>query len=148
MRLWTIHPKYLDAQGLVALWREALLAREVLRGRTRGYRQHPQLTRFRSCASPRTAINRYLAVVYAEALARGYAFDRSKLGRIGSAQRILVTDGQSQYEWLWLLNKLRQRSASVYRRHLEVSRPAVHPLFRVVPGPVAEWENVRVRSAA
>ena len=26
MRLWTLHPKYLDAAGLVALWREALLA--------------------------------------------------------------------------------------------------------------------------
>jgi hypothetical protein len=91
VRLWTLHPKYLDAQGLVALWREALLAREVLRGRTNGYRQHPQLKRFQSCTSPRTAINRYLALVYAEARSRGYAFDRSKLGRIGSSgQRISV----------------------------------------------------------
>jgi len=31
MRLWTIHPKYLDRQGLLALWREALLAQKVLR---------------------------------------------------------------------------------------------------------------------
>jgi hypothetical protein len=38
---------YLDGRGLVALWREALLAQAVLRGRTRGYR-HPQLARFRS----------------------------------------------------------------------------------------------------
>ena len=75
MRLWTLHPKYLDAQGLVALWREALLAREVLRGRTRGYRRHPQLERFRLCATPRSAINRYLAVVCREALSRGYRFD-------------------------------------------------------------------------
>ena len=37
MRLWTLHPKYLDPQGLVALWREALLARAVLQGKTRGY---------------------------------------------------------------------------------------------------------------
>jgi len=146
LRLWTIHPRYLDAQGLVALWREALLAREVIRGRTTGYRRHPQLERFQSCASPRTAINRYLAVVYAEALLRGYAFDGTKLGRVGSAQRILVTEGQLQYEWLWLLNKLQQRSASVYLRHRDVSRPAVHSLFRVVPGPVAEWEHVRIRS--
>jgi carboxyl-terminal processing protease len=29
MRLWSLHPKYLDAQGLVALWREALLAKAV-----------------------------------------------------------------------------------------------------------------------
>ncbi|HEU5178767.1 MAG TPA: pyrimidine dimer DNA glycosylase/endonuclease V, partial [Burkholderiales bacterium] len=32
MRLWSLHPKYLDARGLVALWREALLAQAVLRG--------------------------------------------------------------------------------------------------------------------
>lgn len=134
---------YLDAQGLVALWREALLAREVLRGRTNGYRRHPQLMRFQSCASPRTTINRYLALVYAEARSRGYAFDRSKLGRAGSAQRILVTDGQLQYEWRWLLSKLRRRSPDVHRRCLEVRHPAAHPLFRVVPGPIAEWEQVR-----
>lgn len=141
MRLWTLHPKYLDAQGLVALWREALLAREVLRGRADGYRRHPQLIRFRSCASPRTAINRYLALVYGEASCRGYAFDRSKLGRLGAAQRILVTDGQLQYEWHWLLEKLKRRSPSVYRRHVGVSFPVTHPLFRVVPGPPADWER-------
>jgi hypothetical protein len=143
VRLWTLHPKYLDAQGLVALWREALLAREVLRGRTKGYRRHPQLKRFRSCASPRTAINRYLALVYAEACSRGYAFDGSKLGRMGPPQRILVTDGQLLCEWRWLLSKLRQRSPAVHRRHLEVSVPAAHSLFRVVPGPIAEWEYAR-----
>ena len=148
MRLWTLHPKYLDAQGLVALWREALLAREVLRGNTNGYRRHPQLTRFRSCTSPRTAINRYLAFVYGEASRRGYAFDRSKLGRVGAAQRILVTDGQLQYEWRWLLSKLRGRSPSVYRRHLEVCLPAAHPLFRVVPGPIADWEHAQQQGSA
>ena len=41
MRLWTLHPQYLDPRGLVALWREALLAQKVLLGRTRGYRAHP-----------------------------------------------------------------------------------------------------------
>jgi hypothetical protein len=138
---------YLDAQGLVALWREALLAREVLRGRTKGYRQHPQLMRFRSCASPRTAINRYLALVYAEARSRGYAFDQSKLGRAGSRQRILVTDEQLQYEWRWLLSKLRLRSPSLHRRHLEICRPAAHSLFRVVPGPIAEWEHAHETAA-
>lgn len=33
MRLWTLHPKYLDTKGLVALWREALLAQKVLQGK-------------------------------------------------------------------------------------------------------------------
>jgi len=30
MRLWSLHPRYLDAKGLVALWREGLLAQKVL----------------------------------------------------------------------------------------------------------------------
>ena len=148
MRLWTLHPKYLDAQGLVALWREALLAREVLRGHTNGYRRHPQLRRFQACTSPRTAINRYLALVHAEAGYRGYTFDRSKLGRVGSAQRMRVTDGQLQYEWRWLLTKLQRRSPSIYRRHVDVCFPLAHPLFRVVSGPIAEWEHVQQQAAA
>jgi hypothetical protein len=141
VRLWTLHPKYLDAQGLVAVWREALLARAVLRGRTAGYRQHPQLRRFRTCASPCSAANRYLSVVYAEARSRGYKFDRSKLGRNRSVSRIRVTAGQVRYEWNWLLKKLRLRSPALYRAHLRVSAPEVHPLFLVVPGPIAEWER-------
>ena len=47
MRLWSVHPLHLDRQGLTACWREALLAQAVLAGRTRGYRAHPQLERFR-----------------------------------------------------------------------------------------------------
>jgi hypothetical protein len=142
LRLWTIHPKYLDAQGLVALWREALLAREVLRGRTAGYRRHPQLERFRQCGSPRPAINRYLMHVYAEATSRGYNFDRSKLGRVAFEQRIVATQGQLEYEWHWLLGKLRRRSQAIYRGYLAIAIPAAHPLFRVVKGPIAEWERL------
>ena len=143
MRLWTLHPQYLDPQGLVALWREALLAREVLRGRTIGYRRHPQLERFRACDSPRSAINRYLVSVHAEAEARGYRFDRSKLGRITAEERIVATDGQLLYEWSWLMGKLSRRNESVYRRQLIVREPRAHPLFRVVTGPIAHWEHVQ-----
>src|SRR5579862_194974 len=143
MRLWTLHPRYLDSQGLVALWREALLARAVLRGRTRGYRQHPQLARFIASPSPRAAINAYLAAVYAEAIARGYQFDRSKLGRTGKQVAIRASRGQLQYEWQWLLSKLRHRSPALYRRHFGVSAPRAHPMFRVVAGPIAEWERAR-----
>ena len=140
MRLWTLHPRYLDAQGLVALWREALLAQAVLRGRTRGYRFHPQLERFRGCDSPRAAIAAYLRSVYEESTARGYAFDRSKLGR-GECARIVATEGQIEHEWKWLLSKLRVRNPATYKALCNVARPEAHPLFRLRPGPVAEWER-------
>jgi len=123
MRLWTLHPKYLDGSGLVSLWREALLAREVLRGRTRGYRHHPQLQRFRACEFPRSAINAYLLVVHAEALSRRYRFDRFKLSRVGNTQQLIVTNEQFRYEWNWLLDKLERRNFSLYRQHREVPCP-------------------------
>src|ERR1700704_4008291 len=110
MRLWTLHPRYLDPQGLVALRREALLARAVLRGQTRGYRHHPQLARFREHAFPRCAINAYLAVIHSEAAARGYAFDKRKIGPLRSVHAISTTTGQILYEWQHLLGKLSVRS--------------------------------------
>ena len=142
MRLWTLHPKYLDPQGLVALWREGLLARAVLRGETRGYKHHPQLGRFKSHASPRLAINAYLAAVYAESVARGYTFARSKTGPVHIVQPIAVTAGQVSYEWEHLLAKLSLRSPALFDQWSKVDRPACHPLFRSKPGPVASWERV------
>lgn len=143
MRLWSVHPRYLDAAGLVALWREALLARAVLRGLTAGYRHHPQLQRFRACPLPRAAISNYLGAVQAEAMARGYRFDRSKVGRVRAMAPLPVTDGQLRYEWQWLLGKLARRDAERFRRLRDVKLPEPHPLFARVPGPVACWEAVQ-----
>ena len=142
MRLWTVHPKYLDPQGLVALWREALLARAVLRGATKGYTHHPQLRRFQCHATPRRALNGYLACVLSEASRRGYSFDPSKVGPARAPSPIVCTSGQLEYEWEHLLRKLRARSPSVYRACLAVARPAPHPLFRIRAGPVEAWERV------
>jgi pyrimidine dimer DNA glycosylase len=141
MRLWTVHPKYLDPVGLVALWREALLARAVLRGETRGYRSHPQLLRFRAHAHPVGALNRYLQAVYGEARRRGYHFDWRKLGRGGPGGRIPESSGQLAFEWGHLLKKLKTRHPARFQELLTVQRPMAHPLFRIVPGPVEGWER-------
>ncbi|HYM42572.1 MAG TPA: pyrimidine dimer DNA glycosylase/endonuclease V [Steroidobacteraceae bacterium] len=141
MRLWTLHPKYLDAQGLTALWREALLARAVLRGATRGYRHHPQLERFRGHRSPLSAINAYLAIVAAEASSRGYAFDRRKIGPRRGTVRLRATQGQLAYEWRHLLGKLARRSPHLHRRWRRQERPQPNPLFAIRPGAVEPWER-------
>ena len=141
MRLWSLHPRYLDPQGLVALWREALLARAVLRGETRGYRHHPQLERFRAQAAPLSAISAYLAGIYAEALARGYSFDRGKIGRVHTRVTIRVATGQIEYEWRHLMKKLSVRNPALYRRWRTVIKPACHPLFRKCAGALASWER-------
>ena len=116
MRLWSVHPKYLDARGIVALWREALLAQAVLRGRTHGYTRHPQLHRFRAQVSPLGAIAEYLRGVYADGAGRGYAFAARKVGRTPSRGDIAVTRGQLMYEWNHLLAKLAIRSPALRDR--------------------------------
>ncbi len=143
MRLWTIHPQHLDAKGLVALWREALLAQKVLRGQTRGYQHHPQLTRFKAHSNPVAVIASYLRVVHDEAARRGYHFDRRKIGARRSRARITETRGQLRYEWQHLQRKLKQRDPSTYAQARRIKPPEPHPLFRIVAGGVREWERVR-----
>ncbi len=142
MRLWTIHPRYLDPQGLVALWRESLLARAVLRGKTRGYRHHPQLARFLAHPSPRYAINAYLAAIHTEATARGYLFDARKVGPVRMIRPMRTTTGQVSYEWQHLLRKLAVRNPKMHRQWRTVRFPRCHPLFGRVKGPPEPWERV------
>lgn len=142
MRLWSLHPQYLDPRGLVALWREALLAKAVLRGETQGYTRHPQLERFRAHPQPRLAINAYLAVIHVEATARGYAFDPRKVGPVRAVAPVFVSTGQLAHEWEHLRRKLAVRAPTLLARWADVASPACHPLFRRRPGPVAAWERV------
>ncbi|GAB3919061.1 pyrimidine dimer DNA glycosylase /DNA-(apurinic or apyrimidinic site) lyase [Microlunatus endophyticus] len=141
MRIWSIHPQHLDRQALIACWRETLLAQAVLAGRTKGYTAHPQLTRFRTLPSPGSAVGAYLTGLADEADHRGYHFDRTRIITPGTAEPILqVTDGQVAYEWGHLIAKLEQRSPDVWIRWREAA-PEAHPIFEVVPGPIADWER-------
>jgi hypothetical protein len=141
MRLWSVHPKYLDARGLVALWREGLLAQAVLSGRTNGYRHHPQLQRFRAQLSPLGAVADYLRGVHAEAVHRGYAFAAEKVSPARGSGPIAVTRGQVEHEWLHLMTKLATRDPEAHARLECVRRPRAHPSFRIVPGVVETWEK-------
>lgn len=142
MRLWSLHPRYLDAKGLVAAWREGLLAQKVARGETRGYRQHPQMRRFRDQPDPVGAVATWLSAICDEAESRGYRFDRSKIGRV-TAAGIPVTDGQLEYEWQHLLTKLRARDPDRCRQIQHSNGPEPHPLFYIVPGEIEPWEVTR-----
>ena len=141
MRLWSLHPRYLDPQGLVALWREALLAQAVLRGETQGYRHHPQLDRFRNQSAMLTAIALYLKAVHDEAETRGYAFDGSKFRATRTRLLIPVTSGQIAYEWAHLMDKLRRRNPEFYLKWRNTTAPRPHPLFRVHVGEMESWER-------
>lgn len=164
MRVWSLHPRYLDNKGLSGLWCETLLCQKVLLGQTKGYTKHPQLDRWRACAAPVAAIGAYLRVVHAESVRRGFKFDSSRIAAAaaadalaapshagagaqqpGAAQppplRIEVTAGQLAYEWAHLRRKLAARAPQVLAEHSGVAQPEPHPAFVVVPGPVAGWER-------
>ena len=134
MRLWSIHPRYLDAAGLVALWRESLLAKKVLKGETLGYKNHPQLKRFRNHPRPQRAIANYLIEVWEESRRRGYNFDKRKIGRGGRIERIPVTRRQLRCEFRLICDKLKRRDRHKYRELLSVKKIECHPLFE--PGKV------------
>lgn len=142
MRLWSIHPAYLDAKGLVALWREGLLAQKVLLGETKGYRNHPQLIRFKQSINPVGAIASYLRWVQSEAENRGYRFDNNKIVNKRLTSRILVTSGQIDYEFQHLLSKLKVRDPNLYLRLKDIKSLKLHPMFKRIKGDVADWEIV------
>jgi len=142
MRIWTLHPKYLDVKGLVALWRETLLAKNVLLGNTKGYKNHPQLIRFKNSDYPIDSINQYLAEVYKESQRRGYNFNRDKIDWNFNVSKISVTKGQIDYEKNHLLKKLELRDKEKFNILLKETETDVHPFFQIVEGEVEEWEII------
>jgi hypothetical protein len=139
--LWSIHPKYLDRAGLLAVWREALLAEKVLEGKTRGHTNHPQLIRFKSHPLPEEAIANYLLGIWEESKRRSYSFDRKKIAKKGRVDRIPVTRGQLKNEFRLLQERLKGRAPRVAQELACVREIESHPLFESVEGTIEEWEK-------
>lgn len=146
MRLWSIHPKYLDSIGLIALWRESLLAKNVLENKTKGYREHPQLIRFKELKSPLIAINVYLSYVLEESIKRKYNFDKSKVNlNMVNNKTITVTNKQLECEFAHLLRKLKERSPEDYKKIKDIKDIECNPLFTIIQGPVENWEKLKLK---
>lgn len=142
MRLWSIHPKYLDQKGLVAVWRETLLAKNVLQGKTKGYKNHPQLQRFKKTKSPLLLINTYLLYVWKESKKRDYNFNKKKLGKT-TKQKIYTTTGQIEYEFGHLKKKLKTRNIPSYLKLKKVENILPNPLFKIKTGNIEKWERYK-----
>lgn len=142
MRLWSIHPSYLDTKGLVAVWREGLLAFHVLQGKTKGYKSHPQLIRFQNHPEPIQAISEYLHVIVDEAEKRNFSFKREKLLARKNVESISLTLGQVHYEAEHLQKKLEKRDSARFLKHTSITQFKVHPLFSVISGEVESWEKI------
>ena len=141
MRLWSIHPKYLDTKGLLAQWREGLLAKKVLEGKTKGYKNHPQLERFKKYSNPLDAINAFLYYTLEEAKKRGYDFDEKKIDYIRLEKAIPVNDGQIKYEFEHLLRKLERRDKKKYHEIKDEKGIKCNPLFFISKGGKEDWEK-------
>jgi len=141
MRIWSLHPKYLDAKGLVALWRETLLAKHVLEERTKGYKNHPQLNRFKKAPNPLNVINFYLKSVWLEATERNYSFDKNKFIEISEIEQINVTTGQLNFEKKHLLQKLQLRDLTKYNSFVGLVNFEPHSLFNLIDGDIEPWEK-------
>ena len=154
MRIWSLHPKHLDQKGLVALWRETLLAQKVLQGLTKGYKNHSQLIRFKATEDPVKAISTYLHYVADEADRRGYNFNRSKIVYEKGDELLDVTGGQIDFEIEHLMKKLETRDPERHGNMLETFftncmwssefRQVLlcHPMFTHVDGEIESWEKV------
>lgn len=148
MRLWSLEASCLDPRGLVAAWREALLAQKVLEGGTKGYRNHPQLERFRASPDGQKLLALFLAELEAEARRRGYSFDREKIHGLGTGglkpARIRVTEGQLRYEYELLKAKLEARDRAWLEKLPPYGEVGAAGVFEVVPGPIEAWERTRL----
>lgn len=149
MRLWSIHPEYLDRMGFLGLWREALHAQKVLMGQTRGYVNHPQLDRFKRSGQPVPYIVEYLKWIYRESLYRDYKFNAKLITQADNVIKpITVSLGQLNYEYDLLLLKVKARDEQWYASEMDILRPdeiVPHPLFVVdynnqKPEP---WEKIK-----
>ncbi|MDD2565824.1 MAG: pyrimidine dimer DNA glycosylase/endonuclease V [Candidatus Gracilibacteria bacterium] len=142
MRLWSLDPKYLDRAGLLACWREGLLAKKVLEGNTIGYKNHPQLYRFKNLENPLDGINAYLTIIYNEAINRNYKFSASKIEIIHKIGIIEVNDGQVEFEKKHLLKKLEIRDLKRFNNLSLVDKVEINPIFKIIALGIETWEKV------
>ena len=145
IRLWSLHPRYLDWKELGADWREGLLGQAIIQGRTRGLRNHPQMKRFKAHRDPVAAIGFYLQEVHREATWRGYNYDYSKILKpVEAIAPLDLTSDQLRYELALLSERLGRRDLEwlmMIEAEYGEDPPLPHPLFRTVEGDVEPWEK-------
>lgn len=142
MRIWSLHPSYLDWMGLGAQWREALLAQKVTEGKTKGWKNHPQLDRFKYHPKPMEAVGYYLKGIHDESLTRRYKYNYSKILYPDSVVDLInLSQDQLQYEFDLLQERLKKRTPEKYEENRGIKELRAHSLFKVIPGLPEKWEK-------
>jgi hypothetical protein len=146
LRLWSLDPKYLDSKALNGVWRESLLAQSVILGKTKGWKNHPQLIRFKHTQNPIETIGYYLKKIYEESCKRGYKYNKNKITKsLENIEKIKITSGQIKYEYKILKERIKKRSPKKYqeilKQEINGEFPKPHPLFTIIEGDVEQWEK-------
>ena len=149
MRIWTLHPRFLDRQGLLGQWREALQAKNALLDphHSSNVCHERQLRRFKAAKiQALSCMGVYLHAVADEMILRGYKPNVSLIPYyVGTPSLIPVTQGQVNFEIAHLMAKLTERDPS---RLLPLSKIRVlmsnqlNPIFKEVGGDIESWEKI------
>lgn len=149
MRLWSLHPSFLDRQGLLGQWREAIQAKNALLNP-----DHPsniwharQLQRFKESPAPMRNIAIFLHVVADEMILRGYHPNVSLIPYYPEKipHYISVTSGQVDYEIKFLQAKLEKRNPTFLPRLWNIRLlmfNQLNPVFKEVGGDIEPWEKL------
>jgi len=122
------------------------LAKKVLEGQTKGYKNHSQLERFKNTHDPISYINYYLSGVFDQASMRKYKYDESKIDSFEVTEGISVNHKQVIYEFNFLQDKLFSRDIKQWKineSYRESGYIILHPLFYIKLGEIESWEKVK-----
>ncbi len=138
MNLLSIHPKYLDKQALISLWREGLTAQKVLNGELTLKKESSLLKRFRQSGNPIKAIGAYLSMIASEGARQGCKLNHEKIICPNFDSEAIELDSQQIiFEMNFLKDKLKKRDTQKYRE--------LKQLHYIETNPVFDWPQVNSR---
>lgn len=140
MSLWVVHPKYLDKQGLVSVWREGLRAQKILSGETACSSNQMLVRQFAADPQPMKAIGAYLSFIAAEGARRGYKFGHEKIKCPNFDETAVPLEPKDLvFEMKDLRRRLKARDKDKWRETVKVEKIEPHPGLRGSVMPMSKW---------
>lgn len=156
MRLWTIHPKYLDGKRLTSQWKEGIQMMHIWKeigenpepAKRLGYVSHPQVRRLSNLLVADSGLislllHQHLTAVHEESVQRSYSFNKKLIDDLApdckNAPKVYVTMGQVAYEFALMATKNNEWSQKVAIDPYMLC----NPIFQVVSGSIESWEKTK-----
>ena len=146
MRIWSLHPQYLDQKGLGGQWEEGIIAQNTLFFQEGKYLNYPVLHRVKAHQEPVAWIGMYLNEILKEAnVNRGYNYNDQLIKQLKPTLPMPVTRGQLYYEWTLLQGRLQKRDPVKMSLNdgVDINNIKANPMFYVIDGDIEDWERVK-----